>query len=613
MDANYYKKYEPIFGSWYIKKKLGEGSFGKVYEIERNELGTTYKAALKALTIPQSDSEIKGIMADGMSYNDVTAYYEGVVGEIIGEFKLMSQLKGNSNIVSYEDHQLIKHEDGIGWDILIRMELLTPIFDYLEQNKMTKRDIIKMGIDLCKALELCQKYNIIHRDVKPENIFVSQFGDFKLGDFGIARTAEKTMSGMSRKGTLIYMAPEVFFGKAYNSTVDIYSLGLVMYRMLNDNRAPFFPAYPIPITHSDRENAQNRRLRGEEIPTPVNAEGRLAEIVLKACSFDPEKRYRSAAQMRHDLEEILYNEKEANLIYPDGDKIEHKSVEYKDGTASSEKSTEVLETIIGENQNQEKTEKIVLNRHETEDDDVSNVDTAISKNANIGTKKKGKHMLIAIGIVTVVVVLAIMMFSRGVKDITGIEDDTEIYIGESLSPEYIIEPSGKSTEKIEFSVNDDSIISVNESGKISAKEVGEAELIMKIGRYKETVNIIVKAKVTEIKNVSSQIDITEGNVKTISPILVPDKFSDCKIDYDIIDNDIATINSAGIITAKSPGTTKLVIKAGGCELTVKIVVKKYVAPQNTYKPKEESDPLEDLEMEVETTVEDVTEETTEME
>lgn len=99
----------------------------------------------------------------------------------------MSKLRGNSNIVSYEDHNVIEKQDGeFGWDIFIRMELLTPIVQYFTDNAPTQQDIIKLGIDICKALEVCGKYNIIHRDIKPSNIFVSDVGEFKLGDFGVA-------------------------------------------------------------------------------------------------------------------------------------------------------------------------------------------------------------------------------------------------------------------------------------------------------------------------------------------------------------------------------------------------------------------------------------------
>ncbi len=341
MNADYYRKYEPVFNSWYLKKMLGEGSYGKVFEIEREDFGTTYKAALKTMTIPQSESEIKSVMADGMDEASVREYYENFVEDIVKEFVLMSKLKGNSNIVSYEDHQVIEHKDQIGWDILIRMELLTPLHDYIKTIDLKRKDVIQLGIDMCKALELCQKYNIIHRDIKPENIFVSENGDYKLGDFGIARTLEQTSGMLSKKGTQAYMAPEIYREESYGSNVDIYSLGIVMYRLLNENRTPFLPAYPAPITHSDREAAIKKRISGAPIPKPTNADGRLAEIVLKACSYDPKERYFSPMEMREELEAILYNKEEAKIIYPKGDETPIKSIRYiKTGDEIPEIGTE---------------------------------------------------------------------------------------------------------------------------------------------------------------------------------------------------------------------------------------------------------------------------------
>lgn len=92
------------------------------------------------------------------------------------EFALMSKLRGNSNIVSYEDHAVVAHENAIRWDIYIRIELLTPLFEHMKEHPLSVRDVILLGIHICRALEVCQKYNIIHRDIKPENIFISKTG-----------------------------------------------------------------------------------------------------------------------------------------------------------------------------------------------------------------------------------------------------------------------------------------------------------------------------------------------------------------------------------------------------------------------------------------------------
>ena len=333
------EKDQKLWGSWKIDQFIGEGSFGKVYKITREDFGHTYNAALKVLEVPQNQSEYKNVRSEGLSEESAKEYFKSVVEDIVSEFALMSQLKGNSNIVSYEDHMIKDKEDEFGWEIFIRMELLTPLFDYLEKKKLTVRDVIKLGIDICKALEVCQKYNIIHRDIKPENIFVSDTGEFKLGDFGIARQLEKT-SGMSKKGTYTYMAPEVYKGQEYNSTVDIYSLGIVLYRFLNNNRSPFMPPITEQIRFSDKEQANIKRLSGEKMPKPANAEGRLAEIVLKACAYNPKERYASPLLMRKELEALIYSDAEKPLAYPNGDTLDNEKNDYISMTEDKDASVE---------------------------------------------------------------------------------------------------------------------------------------------------------------------------------------------------------------------------------------------------------------------------------
>ena len=310
MNISDYKKYEPIFGSWYITKAIGQGSFGSVFEIQRTEFGRTYESALKIISIPQDPDEIKKMELDGMAADAIKRYYDNVVRDIVNELVIMSELRGNSNIVSYEDHAVLQHEDGIGYDILIRMELLTSLIQYRAEHPLTERDVAKLGVDLCKALELCEANSIIHRDIKPENIFVAKSGNYKLGDFGIARTIEKTSSELSRKGTYSYMAPEIYNGGAYETSVDIYSLGIVMYALLNGNRSPFLPPAPAEITHNQKEDALVRRMRGERIPPLSGVSTRLMNIILKACAYKPTDRFTSAFAMRNELERYLRDDED---------------------------------------------------------------------------------------------------------------------------------------------------------------------------------------------------------------------------------------------------------------------------------------------------------------
>ena len=299
-----YKIDSRVFNDWYIKKEIGEGSYGKVFEIYKTNYGITAHSALKVIRIPRSTADIRAALNEGMDEQSVTTYFQGFVDEIVQEIAVMSSLKNHPNIVSYEDHFVSSHSSEIGWDILIRMELLTPLQEYLGKHHFSENGIIRMAENLCDALAFCQKKAMIHRDIKPENIFVSETGLFKIGDFGVARTIEKTTGGLSKKGTESYMAPEVYLNKPYGSSVDIYSLGLVLYKLMNNNRLPFLPPLPQPITFADRENALSRRIKGETLPPPVNACKEFSDIILKACAYKPEERYRTAADMLEDVREL---------------------------------------------------------------------------------------------------------------------------------------------------------------------------------------------------------------------------------------------------------------------------------------------------------------------
>ena len=407
MEREAYRPGAQVLGDWNIVSCLGAGSYGKVFEIERSEFGQTYRAALKVITVPQSSAEVRSVISEGMSVSQAEAYFHGIVEELMHEFSIMFKLKGTANIVSCEDLRVLEHPDGIGWDILIRMELLHPLLPYVYQHPMARRDIIRLGIDICKALELCQRYNIIHRDIKPENIFISDNGDYKLGDFGIARTIERTSSGLSKKGTYSYMAPEVYAGKEYGFSVDTYSLGLVLYRMLNKNRGPFLPQPPEAITFSSREQALARRMSGEPLPRPFYGEGRLGEIVLKACAFDPKDRYSSPQQLRQELEAILYTQTDAAVIYPDGDELTMDRESYASARYAAAFGTSTSKSASA-------TQGVFTGDYHTKAEATSEERTQSAFGSeepkNAGTKKKRKKMgRLIIGIVAAALLVPVVL------------------------------------------------------------------------------------------------------------------------------------------------------------------------------------------------------------
>lgn len=316
------EKIRKVWSGWEIVQAIGRGSFGSVYKIQRNLGGSTEVAALKVISIPKDREEIDQLKTDGYDNRSIAEYFGDSRKKIENEYAMMANLKGHSNIVYCDDLRALPHEDGFGWDIYIKMELLTPLKKYLN-GEVRERQVIKLGMDLCRALVLCQENNIVHRDIKPDNIFVSRDNSFKLGDFGIARTMEGTLQG-TRTGTYDYMAPEVYSNRPYHIQADIYSLGIVMYWMLNDFATPFLPGGGKKPTPSMKLAALERRFSGQELPAPAHGSEALRKIVGKACQFDQKKRYQTPGEMLRDLEALLRNLPVGT--YPQQEKSEKKRI-----------------------------------------------------------------------------------------------------------------------------------------------------------------------------------------------------------------------------------------------------------------------------------------------
>ena len=319
------EKLKRVWPEWEIIEKIGEGAFGEVFRAVRNDLaGTTY-AAIKAICIPKDEDEIEELKAEGLTLDQSYTYLKQVVKDYTHEIKLMDSVKGYTNIVSIDDYRIVESDDQMMWYIFIRMELLTPLVKKATLVEFTEEDIIRAGIDLCTALDVCRKKNIVHRDIKPQNIFVNDDGDYKLGDFGVARSLNRTATNLSRKGAPNYMAPELYKASLREisiddaAKVDIYSLGLVLYWMGNRSRLPFLPQDKQITTPEDRENAFMKRVSGDAFPDPAKVSPELSRIILKACAYKPEDRYASAEEMKNELIKLRDGER-AGEVPPGGQK-----------------------------------------------------------------------------------------------------------------------------------------------------------------------------------------------------------------------------------------------------------------------------------------------------
>lgn len=285
---------------WRAVRRLGRGAYGSVWEIERDVAGEPERCALKVVGVPP-EGDWDGSLGLGYDEGALSRSYGEQADQVLREYQLMASLS-HPNVVACRDVAKVPHAGDPGCDVYIRMELLTPLPRWLRGREPDPRDAARAGLDVARALEACEARGIVHRDIKPANIMVDGYGNFKLGDFGVARTMEGTRTA-TVAGTESFMAPEVERRERYNQTVDIYSLGLVMWWMLSGYRGPFMPAGV--IAPGDVARAEARRLQGEPVPAPDGCPEGLASIVLKACAFRPEDRYQGAAELAGDLEAFL--------------------------------------------------------------------------------------------------------------------------------------------------------------------------------------------------------------------------------------------------------------------------------------------------------------------
>ena len=288
-----------VWPQWRIVRLLGAGSFGEVYEIQRDEYGRVSKCALKIIR-KENNSPLQSGSYTNISRGNTS---EEFISTVLKEIDIMEKLKGAPNIVVIEDYEVVRNADSCA--VLIRMELLRNIGEFMAaRQQVTVSDVIRIGTDICNALEYCEGQNIIHRDVKESNIFYSDMGMFKLGDFGISRQLSSYLMNnvtMTSAGTVNKMAPEVYNGEKYDHRVDIYSLGMVLYSLLNYGRPPFYPMYPAEVSAEEAYSADMTRIKGTPIPPLQGVDKQLSQIICKACSPKPNGRYRTAAEFRDAL------------------------------------------------------------------------------------------------------------------------------------------------------------------------------------------------------------------------------------------------------------------------------------------------------------------------
>ncbi len=276
-----------------IQQCLSQHGGTAVYLVKSTKSEQLY--VLKHISVPESPRQVEALILTGAAADRDAAqsYYQQVVADYQAELEQLEALASSPNLSSFRSYEIKPKEEGVGFDVFLLSEHRVTLEKYLAENQMTQSSAVNLAMDLCGALGDLRSAGLIHRDVKPANIYLSRQGHFMLGDMGIAKVQDLKYCTMPETMLSPYSAPELFELMAnVNETVDLYAVGLILYRVYNGNHGP------LEDEKTSAKAADKLRITGQALPAPMFADYEMAEIIQKACAFKPEDRYQSPDEMK---------------------------------------------------------------------------------------------------------------------------------------------------------------------------------------------------------------------------------------------------------------------------------------------------------------------------
>ncbi len=379
-----------IVGDRYeILEKIGVGGMAEVYKGKDHKLNRF--VAVKVLK-----EEFRG--------------NEGFVKKFKEEAQAAARL-AHPNIVNVYD---VGDENGIYYIVMELVEGIT-LKNYIERKgNLTIKEATSIAIQVCAGLEVAHNNNIVHRDIKPQNIIISREGKVKVTDFGIAKATTSQTTTASAMGSVHYASPEQARGGYVDGRSDIYSLGIVLYEMVT-GRVPFDgeTAVTVAVKH----------LQEEMVPPSVyckNIPFSLEQIIKKCTEKSPDRRYQDIGDLLADLKQ--------SLMDPDGDFVQMVDVDEQartvimtKGTSSKIKESRKIDIPVMNLDDDEDEDEEDDEDEDDEDDDDEDLSPAVEKAMTIA----GVVLAIIIALIVVLLVFKTLGLGKNNSDDTSDGQQTE--------------------------------------------------------------------------------------------------------------------------------------------------------------------------------------------
>ena len=284
---------------------------------------------VKIISIPASQVQLQALLLTGAYQSEAAArdYFLELAQGIVAESDVLCSLSKKEGFLPFEDHQIVPKEQDVGYDVYLLSSYRRSLARHLRKTNMTHLAAVNLGLDLCAALTISRQAGYLYADLRPENIFISNDREFRIGDLGFLKLDSLKFTSMPERYISNYTAPEIIDAFSdINPTIDIYAVGLILYQVYNGGTLPFEGRAPSDV-----------------LPAPAYADYELADIILKACAPDPKDRWQDPYEMGQAL--VAYMQRNGVNDIPIVTSTETREEEISEEPEQSDDSFETEETI----------------------------------------------------------------------------------------------------------------------------------------------------------------------------------------------------------------------------------------------------------------------------
>ena len=250
------------------------------------------KYIVKIIAIPASQTQMDALLLAGAYRDpaDAMEYFRQQGEDVMKEAQLLKTLSAQEGFLSYDNWQMEPiTKRRLGYEVYMVGSYKRSLEKYVRTNPVSHLEAMNLGLDLCSALTACREAGALYVDLKPSNVFISAKKEYRIGDLGFVMMDALKYTALPDKYRSLYTPPELHDPmSSLNLTADTYALGMILYQLYNDGYLPFQGKAP-----------------DTPLPTPVNADYELAEIIMKAIHPDPKERWQEPMDMRRALVDYM--------------------------------------------------------------------------------------------------------------------------------------------------------------------------------------------------------------------------------------------------------------------------------------------------------------------